>query len=224
MVATPLLMLPSVDEAERERHERRLERDRRRREQGKATFFEGDPAPDTPVVAHEPADAPTSIIGRRDLDLPLEEPPIEGELPRGPARARAIRRHLRGRDRPVADRRAGPGDRPGGGVRDLRPGQRVRDRVPHPEHGPRARRGLGALGRVRPGLQRPARQGERQRAWRVASSMFWLMLLGLGGLTALFVVIAPWVMAIFHYGPGTSTPCSRPGSRASSSRSCSCSG
>jgi putative peptidoglycan lipid II flippase len=28
------------------------------------------------------------------------------------------------------------------------------------------------------------------------------MLLGLGGLTALFVVIAPWVMAIFHYGPG----------------------
>ena len=32
--------------------------------------------------------------------------------------------------------------------------------------------------------------------------MFWLMLLGLGGLTALFVVVAPWVMALFHYGPG----------------------
>jgi putative peptidoglycan lipid II flippase len=44
-------------------------------------------------------------------------------------------------------------------------------------------------------------KGERKRAWRVASSLFWLMLLGLGGLTALFIVIAPWVMEIFGYGP-----------------------
>jgi putative peptidoglycan lipid II flippase len=44
-------------------------------------------------------------------------------------------------------------------------------------------------------------KGERKRAWRVASSLFWLMLLGLGGLTALFVVVAPWFMAIFGYGP-----------------------
>ena len=45
-------------------------------------------------------------------------------------------------------------------------------------------------------------KGEAKRAWRVASSLFWLMLLGLGGLTALFVVIAPGVMELFHYGPG----------------------
>ena len=44
-------------------------------------------------------------------------------------------------------------------------------------------------------------KGERQRAWRVASSLFWLMLLGLGGLTAFFILIAPWVMQIFGYGP-----------------------
>ena len=44
-------------------------------------------------------------------------------------------------------------------------------------------------------------KGERKRAWRVASSIFWLMLLGLGGLTALFIVIAPWVMGLFGYGP-----------------------
>ena len=37
-------------------------------------------------------------------------------------------------------------------------------------------------------------KGERKRAWRVASSLFWLTLLGLGALTALFIVIAPWVM------------------------------
>jgi putative peptidoglycan lipid II flippase len=43
-------------------------------------------------------------------------------------------------------------------------------------------------------------KGERKRAWRVASSLFWLVLLGLGGLTALFIVISPWIMAAFGYG------------------------
>jgi putative peptidoglycan lipid II flippase len=37
-------------------------------------------------------------------------------------------------------------------------------------------------------------KGERKRAWRVASSLFWLTLLGLGGITALFIVVAPWLM------------------------------
>src|SRR5256714_15135593 len=41
-------------------------------------------------------------------------------------------------------------------------------------------------------------KGERKRAWRVASSLFWLMLLGLTGLTALFVVIAPVLLRPFH--------------------------
>ena len=40
-------------------------------------------------------------------------------------------------------------------------------------------------------------KGERRRAWRVASSLFWLILLGLGGVTALFIVLAPWVIAPF---------------------------
>src|SRR5687767_4251982 len=34
-------------------------------------------------------------------------------------------------------------------------------------------------------------KGERARAWRVASTLFWLLLLGLSGLTALFVLAAP---------------------------------
>lgn len=42
-------------------------------------------------------------------------------------------------------------------------------------------------------------KGERKRAWRVASSLFWLIMLFLGGLTALFILIAPWVMDIFGY-------------------------
>lgn len=37
-------------------------------------------------------------------------------------------------------------------------------------------------------------KGERKRAWRVASSLFWLTVLGLGAVTAIFVLLAPWVM------------------------------
>jgi putative peptidoglycan lipid II flippase len=37
-------------------------------------------------------------------------------------------------------------------------------------------------------------KGERARAWRVASTVFWLFLLAVGGLTALFVLAAPVLM------------------------------
>lgn len=37
-------------------------------------------------------------------------------------------------------------------------------------------------------------KGERARAWRVASTVFWLFLLLVGGLTALFIVAAPVLM------------------------------
>jgi putative peptidoglycan lipid II flippase len=41
-------------------------------------------------------------------------------------------------------------------------------------------------------------KGERKRAWRVASTLFWLMLLGLSALTALFVLVAPLLIRPFH--------------------------
>jgi putative peptidoglycan lipid II flippase len=40
-------------------------------------------------------------------------------------------------------------------------------------------------------------KGEAKRAWRVASTLFWLILLGLSGITALFMLLAPWVMRLF---------------------------
>jgi putative peptidoglycan lipid II flippase len=43
-------------------------------------------------------------------------------------------------------------------------------------------------------------KGERARAWRVASSLIWILLLGLTAVTALFVLAAPWIMAMFGYG------------------------
>jgi putative peptidoglycan lipid II flippase len=48
-------------------------------------------------------------------------------------------------------------------------------------------------------------KGERGRAWRVASSLFWLILLGLGGLTAICIVLAPWLIAPFG-DPGGDKP------------------
>jgi putative peptidoglycan lipid II flippase len=40
-------------------------------------------------------------------------------------------------------------------------------------------------------------KGERARAWRVASTLFWLMLLVVGGLTALLILAAPLLIAPF---------------------------
>ena len=40
-------------------------------------------------------------------------------------------------------------------------------------------------------------KGDRKRAWRVASTLFWLLLLGLGALTALLIVFAPLVIKPF---------------------------
>jgi putative peptidoglycan lipid II flippase len=45
-------------------------------------------------------------------------------------------------------------------------------------------------------------KGERARAWRVASSLIWILLLGLTAVTAVFVLAAPWVMALFGYSGG----------------------
>ncbi len=42
-------------------------------------------------------------------------------------------------------------------------------------------------------------KGEKRRAWHVASSVFFLLLLGLSALTALFIVLAPWIMRPFGY-------------------------
>src|SRR5438876_902258 len=40
---------------------------------------------------------------------------------------------------------------------------------------------------------------EKIRAWRVASSVLWLFLLGLTGLTALYMLLTPLIMSAFPY-------------------------
>jgi putative peptidoglycan lipid II flippase len=40
-------------------------------------------------------------------------------------------------------------------------------------------------------------KGDRARAWRIASTLFWLVLIVLGAVTALFVLVAPWIVSLF---------------------------
>jgi putative peptidoglycan lipid II flippase len=40
-------------------------------------------------------------------------------------------------------------------------------------------------------------RGEKKRAWRVASTLFWLMLLGLGAVTAILILLAPLLIRPF---------------------------
>jgi putative peptidoglycan lipid II flippase len=211
-----------VDEAERQRHERRLERDRRRREQGKQGYFESDATLDSWPIAQDPAERSTAIIRPRydrgelteleaqALDAEGQAAPFAAEAPvsvadeqheeagRGLARSGVIFAVATGVSRVI------------GLVREI--AQAAIFGIAGPVNAfeiafliPNTVRSLVADSALSaafvPVFSDLLVKGERKRAWRVASSLFWLMLLGLGGLTALFLVIAPLVMAIFGYGP-----------------------
>jgi|SRR5579862_688096 len=212
MVATPLLMLPSVDEAEREREERRLERDRRRREQGKPSYFATEPdEKSTMVLRPERERGVLASLEAEALDeeglatqigVGVVPPAVAQETPdsgKGLVRSGVIFAVATGLSRIV------------GLVREIAQaavfgisGQvnafEIAFLIPNTVRALVADSALSAA--FVPVFSDLLVKGEAKRAWRVASSLFWLMLLGLGGLTALFVVIAPWVMEIFHYGPG----------------------
>ena len=211
-----------MDEAERQRHERRLERDRRRREQGKTAYFESDATLDSWPIAQDPAEQPTSILRpRRDrgelAELEAQALDAEGqatqlgaaapvsvaeeeheEAGRGLARSGVIFAVATGISRVI------------GLVREI--AQAAIFGIAGPVNAfeiafliPNTVRSLVADSALSaafvPVFSDLLVKGERKRAWRVASSLFWLMMVGLGGLTALFLVIAPLVMAIFGYGP-----------------------
>jgi putative peptidoglycan lipid II flippase len=210
-----------VEDAERQRHERRAERERRRREQGKPTYFESDATLDSWPIAQDPAEQPTSIIrpGRdrgelaqlEALALDEEGQATQVSVP-APAPAAAEEpdggRHLARSG--VYFAIATGISRVIGLVREI--AQAAIFGISGPVNAfeiafliPNTVRSLVADSALSaafvPVFSDLLVKGERKRAWRVASSLFWLMLLGLGGLTALFLVIAPLVMAIFGYGP-----------------------
>ena len=208
-----------MEDAERQRQERRLARDRRRREQGKAAYFESEATLDSWPISQDPAERPTSILrphrDRGELAeleaLALDEEgqstqvsvpaavPETAESTRNLARSGVVFAVATGLSRII------------GLVREIVQAAlfgisgpinafEIAFLIPNTVRSLVADSALSAA--FVPVFSDLLVKGERKRAWRVASSLFWLMLLGLGGLTALFVVIAPWVMAIFGYGPG----------------------
>ncbi len=210
-----------MEDAERQRQERRLARERRRREQGKPTYFESEAALDSWPISQDPAESPTSILRpRRDRGelAELEALALDEEGQATQVSVPAVRDEAGGEDERRSLARSGVifavatgASRVIGLVREIAQAAlfgisgkvnafEIAFLIPNTVRSLVADSALSAA--FVPVFSDLLVKGERKRAWRVASSLFWLMLLGLGGLTALFVVIAPWVMAIFGYGPG----------------------
>lgn len=208
-------MLPLVsDDLERERHLRRLERDRRRREQGKPTYFDQPGALEGWPLLGDSSDEPTMVIRPARLREDAARRGAEGAVRLGagsavgPSRVRA--------ERAESARRLAVSTAIFGAATAL-------SRVVGLAREVVAASYFGASGKINaftvafqvPNLVRALvadaalssafvpvfsellENGERKRAWRVASTLFWLMLLGLTALTALFVLVAPWVIGLF---------------------------
>jgi putative peptidoglycan lipid II flippase len=171
----------SVD---RERELRRLERDRRRRAQGRPTYFDRPGA-----LEHFPAAAdltePTIVIRTPGGDEPGQPRlAISGAIfsaATGLSRVLGLVREV------VSSYYFGATGRINAFT--------VAFQVPNLVRALVADAALSSA--FVPVFSELLEKGERKRAWRVASSLFWLMLLGLSALTALFVLVAPWVIGIF---------------------------
>ena len=221
MVATPLPMLPPWRTPSGSGRSGRSARDRRRREQGKPTYFDGAATPRPPAGCRRSHRAHCTPRPRRDgrelTELEALEFAEEAQVPliSAPPPAAAEAEEPVGEGHSLA--RSGvifaiatALSRVLGLLREIVAAYLFGIRGPINAFNiafliPNTVRSLVAdqalSGAFVPVFSELLVKGERKRAWRVASSIFWLMLLGLGGLTALFIVLAPWVMGLFNYGP-----------------------
>jgi putative peptidoglycan lipid II flippase len=180
-----------VSDSDRERDLRRLERDRRRRESGRPAYFERTESLDRWPLLTDMAEQPTMILR---VPRPEAEP-----APAAPDRSRLARS---GAIFAVAT----GASRIFGLVREVIAAYyfgaagkinafTVAFQVPNLVRALVADAALSSA--FVPVFSELLEKGERKRAWRVASTLFWLMLLGLTALTAIFVLIAPWIIGIF---------------------------
>ncbi len=199
---------------ERERELRRLERDRRRRERGRPTFFDTDTDADAgttfegwPLLT-DAAEQPTMIIRphRRPAADTARPQPAGAE----PAAGEPAPAEIEGRRRlawSTAIFALATGlSRVLGLVREVVAAYyfgaagkinafTIAFQVPNLVRALVADAALSSA--FVPVFSELLEKGERKRAWRVASSLFWLMLLGLSALTALFILVAPWIIGLF---------------------------
>jgi putative peptidoglycan lipid II flippase len=196
-----------VSDADRERELRRLERDRRRRARGAPGYF-----PERPLVAAGPED-PTAVLRPDELQQPRDAVELDQLTT---AETTIV---------PPAEAAAGDGAAPprrlavSGAIFAAATGlSRVlglaREVVASYYFGVRGPINAFTIAFQLPNLVRALvadaalssafvpvfidlLRTDKKRAWRVASSLFWLMLLGLTALSALFILVAPWVVGIF---------------------------
>jgi putative peptidoglycan lipid II flippase len=190
-VPAPDVPSPAVNDADRERELRRLERDRRRRERGTPTYFDAQPVlveagPDDPTIVLRPGVQPLPS------DADEERPP--GEPPRARlAVSTAIFAAATGLSRVLGLVREVVSAYYFGAAGKIN-AFTIAYQVPNLV---RALVADAALSSAFVPVFIDLLRTDKKRAWRVASSLFWLMLLGLTALSALFILVAPWVIGIF---------------------------
>jgi putative peptidoglycan lipid II flippase len=197
-----------VSDADRERELRRLERDRRRREQGRQAYFDtpgdrdGDGADGWPLLG-DAAELPTMNLRRDELRPPPVEPqppapePGESGGAAPPERRLAVSTAIFGAATALS-RVLGLAREVVAtyyfGVSGKINAFTIAFQIPNLV---RALVADAALSSAFVPVFVDLLKRDPKRAWRVASSLFWLMLLGLTALSALFVLVAPWVVGVF---------------------------
>src|SRR5438874_12061476 len=187
-------MLRVVSDADRERDLRRLERDRRRREEGRAAYFDRSQSLDRWPLLSDMSEQPT-------MALPVPPPRRDGEHPSAePVRPRlavstAIFAAATGLSRVLGLVREVVSSYYFGASGKVN-AFTVAFQLPNLVRALVADAALSSA--VVPVFSELLEKGERKRAWRVASTLFWLMLLGLSALSAIFILVAPWVISPFH--------------------------
>jgi putative peptidoglycan lipid II flippase len=184
-----------VSDADRERDLRRLERDRRRRDEGRTPYFEHAESLDRWPLLSDLSEQPTMV-------LRVPPPPRETEAPPGqapPARPRlavstAIFAAATGLSRVLGLVREVVSSYYFGASGKVN-AFTVAFQLPNLVRALVADAALSSA--FVPVFSELLEKGERKRAWRVASSLFWLMLLGLTAVTVIFILVAPWIIGLF---------------------------
>ena len=187
-----------MSDTDRERDLRRLERDRRRRERGRPTYFDGAGATlrTWPTVA-DLSEQSTMVLRpeilREDGTVDDAEPPAEPTR-RRLAVSTAIFAAATGLSRLLGLVREVVSSYYFGAAGRIN-AFTVAFQIPNLMRALVADAALSSA--FVPVFSELLEKGERKRAWRVASTLLWLMLLGLGALTALYILVAPWVIGVF---------------------------
>jgi putative peptidoglycan lipid II flippase len=200
-----------VSDAEREL--RRLERDRKRRERGHAGYFADAPpleqaGPDDPTVALRPAELRQAARDTEEADqfttaeqtiapaapLPSGHGGIAAEPPRRRlAMSAAIFGAATALSRVLGVIREGVAAYYFGAAGKIN-AFTIAFQIPNLI---RALVADAALSSAFVPVFVDLLRTDKKRAWRVASTLFWLMLLGLTALSAVFILLAPYIMRIF---------------------------